>query len=158
MVLSQAESQDDATLKVQELMFTNALPIHEVPATAHSFLTRGLHMGSLMMVGCIAKHLNVPIINLDALRRFFDEDEIPREGEGRHTCDLIRDWLLLCVQRNRFCPENPGPYNPASNTSIYITSDGDAEGSPMSDKDTMLRLKKNRVQVDWGFMFFLGTS
>jgi hypothetical protein len=147
MHLAQAESQDDATLKIMQTMFSHAMPIQEVPATAHSFLTRGLHMGSLLMIGCIAKHLSVPIINLDALRRFFDEDSAPTEGEGRHTCDLIRNWLVACMQRNRLCPENPGPYHAAHNASIYVTSDGDAEGAPLSDKDTMLRLKKNRVQA-----------
>ena len=31
--------------------------------------------------------------------------------------------------------------------SIYVTSDGDAEGLPTSDKDAMLRVKKAKLQV-----------
>ncbi len=147
MFLSESESNDDATERILQSMFTNALPAHEAVACVHSFLTRGLHMGALLMVSCIAKHLEVPIVSLESLVRFFGTEEQPVSAEDVQTYELIRRWLVKCIQRNRVCPENPGPMNSLSNVSIYVTSDGDAEGLPTSDKDAMLRVKKAKLQV-----------
>ena len=147
MFLSESESNDDATERILQSMFSNALPAHEAVACVHSFLTRGLHMGALLMISCIAKHLEVPIVSLESLVRFFNMDGQPESAEDVQTYELIRRWLVKCIQRNRLCPENVGPVNSVSNVSIYITSDGDAEGMPTSDKDTMLRVKKARLQV-----------
>lgn len=142
MFLSECESHDEATERILQSLICNALPAHEGVACVHSFLTRGLHMGSLLMVSCIAKHLDAPILSLEALVRFFNDDEVSESAEDVQTHELIRRWLLKCIQRNRICPENPGPMHPTSNVSIYVTSDGDAEGMPTSDRDSMLRVKK----------------
>ena len=150
MFLSESESNDDATERILQSMFSNALPAHEAVACVHSFLTRGLHMGALLMISCIAKHLEVPIVSLESLVRFFDIEGEPESAEDIQTFELIRRWLVKCIQKNRLCPENVGPMNSVSNVSIYITSDGDAEGMPTSDKDTMLRVKKARLQVRAG--------
>lgn len=148
MFLSESESNDQASERILQSMFSNALPAHEAVACVHSFLSRGLHMGSLMMTSCIAKHLEVPIVSLEALVRFFNDDEVAESAEDTQTHELIRRWLLKCIQRNRVCPENPGPMHTTSNVSIYITSDGDAEGLPTSDKDAMLRVKRTlKLQV-----------
>lgn len=147
MFLSESESNDEATERILQSMFSNALPAHEAVACVHSFLTRGLHMGALLMVSCIAKHLEVPIVSLESLVRFFNSDEPAVAPEDVQTHELIRRWLVKCIQRNRVCPENVGPMNAATNVSIYVTSDGDAEGLPTSDKDTMLRVKKVKLQV-----------
>lgn len=148
MFLSESESNDQATERILQSMFSNALPAHEAVACVHSFLTRGLHMGSLLMVSCIAKHLEAPIVSLEALMRFFNDDEVGESAEDVQTHELIRRWLLKCVQRNRVCPETPGPMHTTSNVSIYLTSDGDAEGLPTSEKDAMLRVKRTqKIQV-----------
>lgn len=147
MFLAESESNDQATERILQSMFSNALPAHEALGCVHSFLTRGLHMGSLLMVSCIAKHLEVPIVSLESLVRFFEMDGGPETPEDHQTFELIRRWLVKCIQRNRVCPENPGAMHAVSNASIYITSDGDAEGMPTSDKDTMLRVKKPKLQV-----------
>jgi hypothetical protein len=149
MFLSESESNDQATERILQSMLSNALPAHEAVACVHSFLTRGLHMGALLMVSCIAKHLEAPIVSLEALVRFFNDDDVSSESaEDVQTHELIRRWLLRCIQRNRVCPENPGPMHATSNVSIYVTSDGDAEGLPTSDKDAMLRVKKTqKMQV-----------
>lgn len=148
MFLSESESNDQATERILQSMFANALPAHEAVACVHSFLARGLHMGSLLMVSCIAKHLEAPVVSLEALVRFFNDEEVAETAEDIQTHELIRRWLLKCIQRNRVCPENPGPMHTTSNVSIYVTSDGDAEGLPTSDKDTMLRVKRNlKLQV-----------
>lgn len=151
MFLSESESNDQATERILQSMLSNALPAHEAVACVHSFLTRGLHMGALLMVSCIAKHLEVPIVSLEALVRFFNDDEVSTSAEDVQTHELIRRWLAKCIQRNRVCPENPGPMHTTSNVSIYVTSDGDAEGLPTSDKDAMLRVKKTqKLQVQTG--------
>jgi hypothetical protein len=147
MFLSGSVSNDDATERILQSMFSNALPGHEAIACVHSFLTRGLHMGALLMISCIAKHLEVPIVSLESLKRFFDSTEAPTTAEDKQTYDLIKNWLLKCANRNRFCPENPGPMHTHTNVSIYITSDGDVDATPISEKDTMLRVKKSRMQV-----------
>ena len=54
----------------------NAVPLAEAPGAVHSFMTRGVHMGALLMVVCIAKHLMVPIINMHNLIEFFNSDQV----------------------------------------------------------------------------------
>jgi hypothetical protein len=51
----------------------------------HSFLTRGLHMGALLVVSCIAKHLEVPIVSLESLVRLFGTEEQPESAEDVQT-------------------------------------------------------------------------
>lgn len=148
MFLSESDSSDQATERMLQSMFTNALPGHEAIACAHSFLTRGLHMGALLMIACIAKHLEVPIISVDSLRRFFDADTgEPETPDERYTQDTIRNWIVKCINNNRLCPENLGPTQVNQNISMYITSDGDFEGMPTSDKDSMLRVKRTKTPV-----------
>ena len=147
LFLSRSKSYEDATEAVLMSMFSNALPGHEVPAVVHSFLTRGLHMGSLLMISCIAKHLEVPIISIEGLCEFFDAEGEPASGEARCNYELIRNWLNRCIRNNRFCPENQGVFNPYSNVSIYVSSDGDEIGQPTSEKDTLLRIKRSKGKV-----------
>ena len=85
MFLGSSESNDEATERVLQSMFSNALPAHEAVACVHSFLTRGLHMGALLMTACIAKHLEAPIIGIDSLRRFFDSEDAPETDRRAHV-------------------------------------------------------------------------
>ncbi len=48
----------------------------QVPAVAHSFLTRGVHMGSLIMTCVVMQDLRVPIIPIDDLCDFFAADQV----------------------------------------------------------------------------------
>lgn len=52
-------------------MHCNALPVSEAIPAVHNLLTRGVHMGCLLMMAVMAKHLNVPVISLEQLKRFF---------------------------------------------------------------------------------------
>ena len=72
---------------------------------------------------------------------------MPADQEDKHVFDQIKNWLSICVARNRFCPENPGLTNNSNNISPYITSDGNMDGTPQSDKDTLLRVKKSKIQT-----------
>ena len=76
MFLSSCDTPDEASVRFMQSMFCNAMPLPEIPPAAHSFLTRGVHMGALLMVACIAKHLEVPILTLENLQTFFDTDEV----------------------------------------------------------------------------------
>ena len=109
------------------------------------------------MISCIAKHLEVPIIPIEGLCEFFDQDAVPTSGEARCHYELIRNWLNRCIRANRFCPENPGVINPFNNISIYVTSDGDEIGQPTSDKDTLLRIKRNKGQVSLALFYPLSS-
>ena len=48
----------------------------QVPAVAHSFLTRGVHMGALIMTCVAIQDLRVPIIPIDDLCDFFSSDQV----------------------------------------------------------------------------------
>ena len=48
----------------------------QVPAAVHSFLTRGIHSGSLIMTAVFMRELNVPIIPIAELRYFLSSDEV----------------------------------------------------------------------------------
>ena len=48
----------------------------QVPAVAHSFLTRGVHMGALIMTCVVMQDLRVPIIPIDDLCDFFAADQV----------------------------------------------------------------------------------
>ena len=43
----------------------------QVPSVVHSFLSRGVHSGSLIMTAVYMKELEVPIFGIDELREFF---------------------------------------------------------------------------------------
>ena len=42
---------------------------------AHSFLTRGVHYGALMMVSCVMMELKVPVVPIADLQEFFASDQ-----------------------------------------------------------------------------------
>jgi hypothetical protein len=159
MYLSSSSDEEEATARVMQSMFVNAVPVYDAIGAAHSFLTRGIHMGCLLMISAIASHLKVPIIPIDNLRTFFDEENEPaQDGEDRITFNLIKNWLTMCAGRNRFCPENPHPFNTVTNICPYITSNGDESGLPIGD--TMLRVKKSnakatQVRTRFSLVFFL---
>jgi len=48
----------------------------QVPAVAHSFLTRGVHMGALIMTCVVMQDLRIPIIPIDDLCDFFAADQV----------------------------------------------------------------------------------
>ena len=48
----------------------------QVPAAVHSFLTRGIHSGSLIMTAVFMRELHVPIIPISELRYFLSSDEV----------------------------------------------------------------------------------
>lgn len=76
MYLGTSNSEEEAVNKVLQTSYANIMPVHDAICVAHSFLTRSIHMGALMMVACIVAHLEVPIIPLDNLKHFFDTTEV----------------------------------------------------------------------------------
>jgi hypothetical protein len=69
----------DATLACR----LNPLAVTEVPAVAHSLLTRGVHSGLLAICGCLLQALEVPIVPLEHLCDFFESDEVGLKCERR---------------------------------------------------------------------------
>ena len=51
-------------------------PCLQVPAVAHSFLTRGVNSGALALTCCVLRELHVPILDINDLRDFFLTDEV----------------------------------------------------------------------------------
>lgn len=51
-------------------------PWLQVPAVAHSFLTRGVNSGALALTCCVLRELQVPILDINDLRDFFLSDEV----------------------------------------------------------------------------------
>jgi hypothetical protein len=76
MHLSTSDSEEEAMCKVMQTSYANVMPIHDSVCAVHSFLSRSIHMGALMMVACIVAHLEVPIIPLEDLKHFFDTSEV----------------------------------------------------------------------------------
>ena len=78
-ILALAANEDDPTtaaLNATIACCCNPLPITEVPAVAHSILTRGVHSGMLAIVSCLMQALSVPIIPLACLHDFFAVDQV----------------------------------------------------------------------------------
>ena len=48
----------------------------QVPATAHSFLTRGVYSGGLIMTAVFMQELRVPVVPIGDLRNFLSSDEV----------------------------------------------------------------------------------
>lgn len=144
--LALAKSKDEAVLNHLQNLHINALPVSEVPAAAHSFLCRSIHMGCTLMIVVCAKHLDVPLIPLKNLVDFFNR-EVTVDGQGMgelgmpdaHYNAVIRKWIMECKEKKRFCVDEDGK------DTCYITSDGDCNQNPLNDKICMLRVKKSRV-------------
>ena len=97
MYLSNPQSPDDTSVRFLQSMFSNAMPLPEIPPAAYSFLTRGVHMGALLMIACIAKHLEVPILTLENLQTFFDTDEVRYKSERGYAEKCRR---IMSLRRN----------------------------------------------------------
>ena len=54
----------------------HALSLDGVVRVGHDVLTRGVHMGALLMTTCFAKHLEVPVVNINALIEFFESPQV----------------------------------------------------------------------------------
>lgn len=76
MNLPYATSQEDLTVRVLHNMHCNAIPLGEAVGAAFNFLTRGLNMACLLMINCIAKHLEVPIIDMETMCELLECDEV----------------------------------------------------------------------------------
>jgi hypothetical protein len=72
MAMQFATSQEELTMRILHGMYSNAVPLNDAVGAAHSFLTRGFHMGCLLMISCVAKHLEVPIIDIDTMCELLD--------------------------------------------------------------------------------------
>lgn len=135
-----SENSDQAVRKHLSACMCNAMPASEVPAAAHSFLCRGIHMGATLMAVVCAKHLQVPILEIQDLCAFFNNPTCTTDKE-KETSNLIRSWLHDCVLNNRFCFDENDP-------TMYLSSDADINGMPTNEKLCLMRVKKARVQVD----------
>lgn len=92
-----------------------------------------------MAVVC-AKHLQVPILDIQDLCTFFNNNSIS-SGKEQECANVIRVWLEDCRQNNRFCFDENEP-------TMYISSDADMNQMPVNEKMCMMRVKKSRVHMD----------
>ncbi len=138
-----AKNSDEAVIKHMHSLMCHTLPVAEVPAAVHSFLCRGINMGAAMMVVVCAKHLQVPIIPLQQLCNFFNQETITSDAD-QETANVIKLWLDHSKRSNRFCVED----DMFNSMTMYISSDADVSQNPLVDKICMLRVKKSRVQGD----------
>jgi len=76
MYLATCDTEDEAANVMMQTSYANVMPIHDAVCAVHSFLTRSIHMGALMMVACIVAHLEVPIIPLEDLKDFFNSKQV----------------------------------------------------------------------------------
>jgi len=134
-----------AVMNNLQSLHVHALPVCEVPASAHSFLTRGIHMGSTMIIGVCARHLDVPVLKTEDLQAFFTPksgDDTPITDRERQCLRTLRQWIEMSSERFRFCVDETGQ------KTCYISSDADMYQNPLDDKICMLRVKKSRVYHD----------
>lgn len=76
MLLPESDDMQDALTRVARTMHSNSLPTLEVVPAMHNLLSRGVNMACLLMAAVIAKHLETPVIDIDVLKRFFDDAQV----------------------------------------------------------------------------------
>lgn len=76
LALSEDLEPTEAATRCIMALNLSALAVTEVPAAAHSFLTRGVHAGSLIITCVLIQELAVPIVPIDDLCDFFASDQV----------------------------------------------------------------------------------
>lgn len=76
LALSEDIEPTEAAMRCIMALNLSALAVTEVPAAAHSFLTRGVHAGSLIITCVLIQELGVPIVPIDDLCDFFTSDQV----------------------------------------------------------------------------------
>jgi hypothetical protein len=140
--ISASTTSQEAVMRHLKRVHIHALPITEAPAAAHSFLTRGIHMGATIMVGIAARHLQAPLITLKDLLAFFAPrvEGAPETERERMCTSNLRNWMQYNVGMYRFCVDE------TNQKTCYITSSGDLNGDPIDEKECILRVKRAMVQ------------
>ena len=145
--MATGKSEEETIKHVWLDIHMDALPILSIPATVCNIGYRAFNMGALLMVNVIAQELGVPVIEWKNLRRFFKSTAAPTASEPdllyKEDYATIRGFVELCLDQNRFCPNDDTVYDPDENISCYITGDADAQMIPTS-KNSILRVALGR--------------
>lgn len=129
-------------------LHVNALPMQMVSVAAHCFLTRALHMGSLLVTAVMAQHLDVPVLDWAALKRFFNEDAAPTTEADMEVMARIKEMFTRFIQGGQLCPEEAGTFSREANISCYITSPGTAEHTPSMGRRGIMRIQDPKITMD----------
>lgn len=151
LVLSKGGSKEEAPKRLLMDVSVDPFPIGSIPSAACGLMYRGVHMPSLIITKIFFKHLwnqgsnsAVPCIKWNHLDRFFGADNAPAADEPDReyvaAFDTIRNFIAACIRHNRFCPEDEGNYDLATNISCYITDNGNADLTPTDTRASMFRL------------------
>lgn len=135
--LATTKNHHEALMKNLQCLHVNALPVQEVPAVVHSFLCRGINMGATLMVVVCGHHLEVPILPIDRLCNFFDNDTV--DDEALTDYNRIRAWMTRSVHNHRFCVDDNG------NKTLYMSSDSDENQGPKDEGLCLLRVRKPKT-------------
>ena len=146
--LSLGKTKGEAIQHIWMDIHTDALAMCYVPIVFCNLLSRGVHMGSLIMTSVIATHLKCPVVNIRNLNLFFEMKEPPNletmEPGLRDDYVQIREFIHHCFLNHRFCPPEDSPPCHLSNISCYISGDATQDFLPVNPKLSLLRVPLGR--------------
>lgn len=143
-VLSLGKPKDETVQQIWMDIHTDGLAICYTPIVFCNLLSRGVHMGSLIMTSVIATHLRCPVVDIRHLNAFFEMDGPPDvdalEPGLRDDYVQIREFIHHCFLNHRFCPPEDTSICSLSNISCYISGDATQDLLPVNPKLSLLRV------------------
>ena len=130
----------------------DALPLVAIPAVACNILYRSVNIGCFVILTVLAADLDVPHISWKSLNKFFAATAPPAEDDPdvmyKEEFVTLKNFVIRCLDSNRFCPNDDGPFGLHENVSCYITNDGvDNTMLPMH-KTSLMRIAVSKDKDD----------
>ena len=151
-IMSKGGDMQDAIRRLWGDIPYNALPLCAIVPAVCNILYRCLNMACFTMLTVLAADLDVPYISWKSLKKFFAATHAPLDDDEDVTYveefALIKEFIVRCLDGNRFCPNDDSPFGLHENVSCYITNDGvDNTMLPLS-KNLLMRISPSRDKED----------
>ena len=130
----------------------DALPLVAIPGVSCNILYRCLNIGCFAILAVLAADLEIPYISWKSLSRFFGATGPPAEDDPdvtyREEFVILRDYVIRCLDSNRFCPNDDSPFGVHENISCYITNDGTDNTMLPTHKTSLMRIPVSKDKED----------
>ena len=130
----------------------DALPLLALPAVTCNILYRSVHIGCFAILTVLAADLEIPYISWKSLNRFFSATGPPAEDDPdvmyREEFTILKDYVIRCLDSNRFCPNDDGPFGVHENISCFITNDGTDNTMLPTHKTSLMRIPVSKDKED----------
>lgn len=152
MIMAKGGDMQETVRRLWGDIAYDALPLVSIPAVACNILYRSVNIGCFVMLTVLAEDLEVPYISWKSLNRFFSATQAPPADDPDvmyvEEFALLKQYVVRCLDANRFCPNDDGPFGLHENVSCYITNDGVDNTMLPQYKTSIMRISASKDKED----------